>query len=104
MAGSISAPQQDSGGGQKRYRKPGVLVEPPAMLLADIAFVLLLFFVALASNDPTQGRKQDIPRGESKSGTAGPAQNLEVSLVRDKISINNLPVVPDDFVARLQSH
>lgn len=103
MAGGFSAPEQSSGGGKKHHRKQGVLSEPPAMMLADIAFVLLLFFVALASNDPTQGRKQDVPRGENKPGTTGPTQNLEVSLTRTTVSINNLPVVQDDFPSRIQA-
>src|SRR2546427_5528 len=102
MAGSLSAPQQDTGG-QKRYRKQGALVEPPAMLLGDIAFVIHLIFDAHASKDPTQGRKQDVPRGENKSGAAGPAQNLEVSLTRNNVSINNIPVVQDDFAPRIKA-
>lgn len=103
MAGSLSAPQQDAGGGKKRYKKQGVLTEPPAMLLVDIAFNLLLFFVCVASNDPTSGRKQEVPRGENKPGQTGPTQNLEVSLTRGTVSINNALVRPDDFFSRLRS-
>lgn len=103
MAAGAAVPEKDTSGGQKKYRKQGVLVEPPAMLLVDIAFNLLLFFVALASNDPTQGRRQDIPSGQSK-GTNAPAQNLEVSLTRNNVSINNIPVVQDDFAQKIKTH
>jgi biopolymer transport protein ExbD len=103
MAGSFSTAQSSP----TRGKKPGKggrksLVDPPAMLLVDIALNLLLFFVACASTEPSEGRKQDIPRGESKATADGPAQNLEISITRDKVAVNNEPIVPDDFVPRLR--
>jgi biopolymer transport protein ExbD len=103
MAGGFSAPQEPSGGKQKKYRRQGVLVEPPAMLLVDISFNLLLFFVALASNDPTQGRRQDVPRGQQQQGATGPPSNFEVALTRTTVSINNQQVALDDVSARMRA-
>jgi biopolymer transport protein ExbD len=88
--------------GKRRFHGRRALVEPPAMLLVDIAFNLLLFFVACASTEPSEGRRQDVPRGENKSSASGPAQNLEVSLTADKVSVNNVPVPQDDFLARMR--
>ncbi len=104
MAGSFTTAQSGPAPGKKRFGGGGrkSLVDPPAMLLVDIAFNLLLFFVACASTEPSEGRKQDIPRGENKATAGAPTQNLEISLTRDKVSINNIPIVPDDFVPRMQ--
>jgi biopolymer transport protein ExbD len=77
--------------------------EPPAVLLVDIAFNLLIFFVVCASTEPQDGRKQDIPGSESKaSQTAQQSENIDVTLTRSTASINGSPVRQKDFVSRLQ--
>ena len=51
-------------------RRKKMLVEPPAVLLTDLAFNLVIFFVVCASTDPQSGRKQDIPPGAKDSAQA----------------------------------
>ncbi len=55
-------------------RASKMVVEPPAILLTDLAFNLVIFFVVCASTDPESGRKQDIPSGEQ--GSAPPPHRL----------------------------
>ncbi len=77
--------------------------EPPAVLLVDIAFNLLIFFVVCASTQPTSGRKQDIP-GSEKTANATPqkAENIDVALTRTTATINGDRVRPTEFVGRLR--
>ena len=76
--------------------------EPPAVLLVDIAFNLLIFFVVCASTQPTSGRRQDIPGSETKTA-ATPQKNetIDVALTRTTATINGDRVRPPEFVGRL---
>ncbi len=77
--------------------------EPPAVLLVDIAFNLLIFFVVCASTQPTSGRKQDIPGSETNSkATVAKAENIDVALTRTTASINGDRVRPGEFASRLR--
>jgi biopolymer transport protein ExbD len=103
MAGGFSTGQGASEPGKKRGGRR-VLVEPPAMLLVDIAFNLLLFFVACASTEPQGGRKQVIPRGESKAQAEQSAtENIEVALTRTTVSLNGSPTLMADFRDKVQA-
>jgi biopolymer transport protein ExbD len=65
------------------------LNEPPAIMLTDLAFNLLIFFVVCASTDPESGRRQNIPSGsKDKAATAQADQNIEVTLTPSTIAIN----------------
>jgi biopolymer transport protein ExbD len=77
--------------------------EPPAVLLVDIAFNLLIFFVVCASTQPTEGRKQDIPGSETTSA-AQPQKNetIDVALTRTTATINGERVRAAQFVTRLR--
>ena len=79
------------------------MVEPPAVLLTDIAFNLLIFFVVCASTEPSDGRKQDIP-GANKQTDKQPQQteNIEVSMTRSSVSVNGEQVPLSDFRPRLR--
>ncbi len=80
-----------------------MLAEPPAVLLTDLAFNLVIFFVVCASTDPESGRKQTIPRSsKDQSAQTQTAKNPEVSLTRTGVSINGEPTRQDDFLARLK--
>ena len=76
--------------------------EPPAVLLTDLAFNLVIFFVVCASTDPESGRKQDIPRGTKDPAAATKSeQNVEVLLTRNSIEINGARTTLDEFTAKL---
>jgi biopolymer transport protein ExbD len=78
--------------------------EPPSVLMVDIAFNLLIFFVVCASNEPQDGRKQDIPGADSKNSQkqAQAAENIDVHLTRSTASINGSPVRQVDFTPKLK--
>lgn len=77
--------------------------EPPSVLLVDIAFNLLIFFVVCTSTEPQDGRKQDLPGSEqSNTATAQQAENIDVAISRSTASINGSPVRQADFVPRLK--
>jgi biopolymer transport protein ExbD len=83
-------------------KKIDTLHEPPAVLLVDIAFNLLIFFVVCASTEPQDGRKQDIPGSESKNAKTQSVENIDISLTRTTVSINGGAVKPKDFVPKLR--
>ena len=77
-------------------------IEPPAILLTDLAFNLVIFFVVCASTDPESGRKQDIPSGKKDaSPPAQTAQNVEITLTRDTVAINGDLTAMKDLLAKL---
>jgi biopolymer transport protein ExbD len=77
--------------------------EPPAVLMVDIAFNLLIFFVVCASSEPQDGRKQDLPGSESKtSQKAQQTENIDVALTRTTVAINGSPVRQQDFTTKLK--
>ena len=77
-------------------------VEPPAILLTDLAFNLLIFFVVCASSDPSSGRKQDIPSGSKDQAAAEQtAQNVEVSLTPTTVEVNGIVTPLTDLAAKL---
>lgn len=87
-----------------RRGKIDVHNEPPAVLLVDIAFNLLIFFVVCALTEPQEGRKQEIP-GSEKTAQAPQqqqAENIDVAVAKTTASINGSPVRQADFVPRLK--
>ena len=80
------------------------MVEPPAVLLTDIAFNLLIFFVVCASTEPSDGRKQDIPGANKQtSNQAAQTENIEVALTRETVSINGEQTKIADFLPRMKN-
>ncbi len=72
-------------------RKNRMMNEPPAIMLTDLAFNLLIFFVVCASSDPEAGRRQNVPSGNKQEANAAQTeQNIEVTLTRAKASINGI--------------
>ena len=54
----------------KLSRRSGTMMnEPPAIMLTDLAFNLLIFFVVCASTEPETGRKQNISGGSKDKVT-----------------------------------
>src|SRR5690349_17315243 len=88
-------------------RSTKLLVEPPAVATGDIAFNLIVFFLVCASTAPDRGRKQDIPRSESKQEKQQQSQNLDVALTRTGVTLNGAPVklgaFPDQLKKELAS-
>jgi biopolymer transport protein ExbD len=78
-------------------------VEQPAVLLTDLAFNLVIFFVVCASTDPESGRRQDIPRGtKDPAAAAQTTQNVEVVLTRTTVAINGAVTPLDGLAAKLR--
>ena len=87
-----------------RNRTTEQMVEPPAVLLTDIAFNLLIFFVVCASTEPSDGRKQDIPGANKQtSNQAAQTENIEVALTRETVSINGEQTKIADFLPRMKN-
>ncbi len=83
-------------------RTSKVPFEPPAILLTDLAFNLVIYFVVLASTDPSTGRKQDIPSGSKNEAVAAQtAENVEVSLTRTTVVVNGTLTPVDALVGKL---
>ncbi len=86
-----------------RRRGSRLLVEPPAVMLTDLAFNLVIFFVVCASTDPESGRKQDVPSSrKEENASAQVAKNIEVFLTRTTVSINGDQVPIDKVPAMLR--
>lgn len=85
-----------------RRRSEKVMYDPPAVMLADLAFNLVIFFVCIASTDPESGRRQVIPRSSKDESAASQQQkNVEISLTPDSVSINGIPTKVADFPGKL---
>ena len=88
----------------RRKHSSHSLNEPPQVMLTDIAFNLLIFFVVIASTAPESGRKQNIPRSESEAKQLNSqAQNIEVALTRAGATINGTETRPAEFTGRLKT-
>ena len=87
-----------------RHHASEQMVEPPAVLLTDIAFNLLIFFVVCASMEPSDGRKQDIPAANKQTeNQPQQSENIEVSLTRSTASVNGEQVRMSDFLPRMRN-
>jgi len=80
-----------------------MISEPPAVLLTDLAFNLVIFFVVCASTDPESGRKQVIPRSSKDQSTqAQEAKNLVIDLDRTTVKINGSVIPLEEFFSKLE--
>lgn len=86
----------------KFARRTQLLVEPPSVATGDIAFNLIVFFLVCASVQPAGGRRQDIPKSESKQEKSQQSENIEVSLTRGAVAINGQPTLAAEFRDRLK--
>lgn len=87
----------------KRRRNTNLLIEPPSVATGDIAFNLIIFFLVCASNAPDSGRKQSIPKSESKTEKEQQSENVEVALSRNYnvVQVNGSPVGMPELRSRL---
>jgi biopolymer transport protein ExbD len=87
----------------KARRNTKLLIEAPAVATGDIAFNLIVFFLVCASVQPDSGRKQQIPKSESKQEKAEQSENIEVILSRNYnvVQVNGSPVGTNEFPSRL---
>lgn len=87
-----------------RRRSEQVQYDPPSVMLADLAFNLVIFFVCIASTDPESGRRQVIPRSSKDESAAAQQQNknIEITLTRTTVAINGVPTPIDDLSTKLQ--
>lgn len=80
-----------------------LMVEPPSVATGDIAFNLIVFFLVCASVQPDSGRKQSIPKSETKQEKKEQSENIEVALTRTTVSINGSPIPTKQFLPRLKT-
>ena len=80
-----------------------MLIEPPASAVGDIVFNLIIFFLVCVSVQPDRGRKQTIPKSESKEQKQQQSENIQVALTRRTASINGTVVRMEKFRQRLSS-
>src|SRR6187431_1167009 len=87
----------------KLRRNTNLLIEPPAVATGDIAFNLIVFFLVCASTAPDSGRKQSIPKSESKTEKQQQSENIEVALSRNYnvVQVNGSPVGTPELRSRL---
>ena len=89
----------------KLRRNTQLLIEPPSVATGDIAFNLIVFFLVCASTSPDSGRKQIIPKSESKTRKEQQSENVEVALSRNYnvVQVNGSPINMPELPARLAS-
>lgn len=85
-----------------KARRNKMLVEPPSSATGDIAFNLIVFFLVCASVQPDSGRKQQIPKSESKEEKQEQSENIEVSITRTTVAINGTTVRDQIFREQLR--
>lgn len=71
-------------------------------LLTDMAFNLLIFFVVCASTAPEKGRLQQLPSASKEKTAEQKSENIEVTITRTTVSINNEKVAQSDFANKLK--
>jgi biopolymer transport protein ExbD len=88
----------------RRKHASHALNEPPQVMLTDIAFNLLIFFVVIASTAPEDGRKQNIPRSEANAKTTNQtSQNIEVAITKGATTVNGAEVASSELMTRLKT-
>lgn len=89
----------------KLRRNTQLLIEPPSVATGDIAFNLIVFFLVCASTAPDSGRKQSIPKSETKTRKEQQSENVEVVLSRNfnVVQVNGSPIGMNDLRSRLAS-
>jgi biopolymer transport protein ExbD len=85
-----------------RRSNSNLLIEPPSCATGDIAFNLIVFFLVCASTQNNAGRKQDIPKSESKAEQKQQSENIIVDLTRTLVKINGDPTRAEEFVPKLK--
>lgn len=76
-----------------------MMKEPPAVLLTDLAFNLLIFFVVCASTEPETARRQDVPGKSKDEKSPKIEQSVLVMLERASVKIDDDPAdVPYDRI------
>ena len=83
-------------------RNSKLLVEPPSVATGDIAFNLIIFFLVCASTQPDSGRRQDLPRSETKQQQAQQSKNIEIALSKNEILLNAQRIPEADLASRLK--
>lgn len=86
----------------KLKRNLNLIVESSAVSTGDIAFNLIVFFLVCASTQPSDGRRQVLPRSENQAKQTEQKQNLEVAVDRTGVMINAERIPLADFSSRLK--
>jgi biopolymer transport protein ExbD len=84
-----------------KLKRGQVLVDPPATASADIAFILIIFFLVCAAVQPETGRAQVLPKTEAKTEKRDQSKNLEVSITPSSIILDGSPLQLPEFAQRI---
>ncbi len=84
-------------------RATRLLTEPPSSATGDIAFNLIVFFLVCASIQPDTGRRQTLPRSETKSEKTPQSEQIRVLLKPDTAFINDNVTLENRFVPKLKA-
>ena len=84
-------------------RATKLLTEPPSSATGDIAFNLIVFFLVCASIQPDSGRRQTLPRSETKSEKTPQNEQISVLLRRNVALVNDNVTLEGKFVPRLKA-
>ena len=84
-----------------KLKRGQVLVDPPATASADIAFILIIFFLVCAAVQPETGRAQTLPKTEAKTEKRDQSRNLEVSITPSSIILDGSPLQLPEFAQRI---
>ena len=82
-------------------RSSKLMSEPPAVAMGDIAFILIVFFLVCISQATETGRRQEIPKSESKKDKKLQSKNITVSLGKSTVVINGNPIPKDKVLIQL---
>ena len=85
----------------KINRSTKLMSEPPAVATGDIAFILIVFFLICISQATETGRRQEIPKSESKKDKKLQSKNITVSLGKSTVVINGNPIPKDKVLIQL---
>ncbi len=77
------------------------LVESPASATSDIAFILIVFFLVCASEQPDKGRGQEFPSNEKTSETQ--KRTTEVGITTSAVTLNGAVVRVEQLGGRLET-
>jgi len=82
-------------------RSTKLMSEPPAVAMGDIAFILIVFFLVCISQATETGRRQEIPKSESKKDKKLQSKNIVVAIGKDSVVINGNPIRVDRVLPQL---
>lgn len=86
-----------------RIRRTGVSVEIPTASMADVAFLLIIFFLVTSFYSVTRGIQFSLPRHDEAALTAEPEAAVHIEIATDgSLRVDRTPMAVDNLQAYLQ--